>query len=573
MKKYLPILQWFPKLTKRSIQKDAIAGTIVGIVLIPQGIAYALIAGLPPIYGLYTALLPQLVYAVLGTSSKIAIGPVATDSLIVAAAIASLSVTGPENSIAIALTLACAVGVLQLLMGFFKLGFVINFLSKPVISGFISAAAIIIALSQLRNFFGISIPRTNRIHELLLLFLQHLSEIHLPTFAIGATAILLMLLLKKINKNIPSPLFVVFLGIVLMKYANVWFADVAIVKEIPRGLPAFGLPNIALSQISEILPIALTLAIIGFLETVSIGKSFESPKDPVSINANQELIALGFANVLGSFFKAYPAASSFSRSSINKNSGAQTNLTAFFSVGVVALILLFFTPVFYYLPKTVLAAIIILSIVGLIDVKEALRLWKINKIDFWMLLVTFLGTLILGIKEGIGVGVGLSLLMVIFRTSKPHIAVLGRIPNTNFFRNSERFKDVEVHKEVLILRFDSHLYFANTNYFREQLDLLSKEKGTDLKLIVIDGECINGLDSTGAAMWNERIDYYALKGIQIHFTNIKGPVRDAMTKAGIISKIGIENCFMSNQGALDFYETGNRESQKKLSSYIEQSNN
>ena len=223
MKKHLPILQWFPKLTKRSIRKDAIAGTIVGIVLIPQGIAYALIAGLPPIYGLYTALLPQLVYAVLGTSSKIAIGPVATDSLIVAAAIASLSVTGPENSIAIALTLACAVGVLQLLMGFFKLGFVINFLSKPVISGFISAAAIIIALSQLRNFFGISIPRSNRIFELLLLFFQHLSEIHLPTFAIGATAILLMLLLKKINKNIPSPLFVVFLGIVLMKYAN-WLA-------------------------------------------------------------------------------------------------------------------------------------------------------------------------------------------------------------------------------------------------------------------------------------------------------------------------------------------------------------
>jgi len=572
MKKYIPILQWFPKYNSSLLKKDAIAGITVGVVLIPQGIAYAMIAGLPPIYGLYTALIPQIVYAFLGTSPKVAIGPVAMDSLLVAAGIATLAATGTENIIAIALLLAFMVGVIQVLLGVLKLGFVINFLSRPVISGFTSAAAIIIGVNQFRNLFGIPIPRSTQIQEIVTDFALLIPETNLKTLGIGTGAILLIFILKKIHKSIPSPLVVVVLGIVVLKIFNTAFDGVAIIKEIPSGLPSFGVPEISFSQISEMLPIALTIAMIGFLETVSIGKSLETNEDLVQIKPNQELIAIGFGNILGSFFKSYPATASFSRSAVNQDAGVKTGFAAFFSVAVVASVLLFLTPVFYYLPKAVLAAIIIVSVLKLIDYREMGRLWRINKIDFWMLLVTFIGTLFFGIKEGIGVGVGLSLLMVIFRTSKPHIAILGRIPNTQFFRNINRFDDVEVHKEVLILRFDSHLYFANTNYFREQLDILSKEKGTELKLIIIDGECINGLDSTGAAMWNERIDYYAIQGIKIYFTNVKGPVRDAMTKAGIIEKIGIENCFMSNQGALTFHETGNRENHNKLSSYIQQSN-
>ena len=344
------------------------------------------------------------------------------------------------------------------------------------------------------------------------------------------------------------------------------------IRDIPSGLPSFKVPDIGLDRILEILPIAVTIAIIGFLETVSIGKSLETNEDIIKMKPNQELIAIGLGNICGSFFKSYPSTASFSRSAVNQDAGAKTGFAAFFSVAIVASVLFFLTPLFYYLPKAVLAAIIIVSVLKLIDYKEAIGLYKVNKIDFWMLLVTFMGTLFWGIKEGIGVGVSLSLIMVIFRTSKPHIAVLGRIPKTIFFRNINRFEDVEVHEEVLIIRFDSHLYFANTNYFREQLDLLALQKGSALKLIVLDCECINGLDSTGAAMWNDRIDYYATHGIAIHFTNVKGPVRDAMTKAGIINKIGIDNCFMSNQGALLYYETGSRESQKNLSTYIKQVN-
>ncbi|WP_139957619.1 SulP family inorganic anion transporter [Flavicella sediminum] len=572
MKKYIPFLEWISKYNSSLLKRDAIAGITVGVVLIPQGIAYAMIAGLPPIYGLYTALIPQIVYVFLGTAPRVAVGPVAMDSLLVAAGIASISVVGTDHIVAVALLLAFTVGIIQVLLGALKLGFIVNFLSRPVISGFTSAAAIIIGINQFKNLLGIPIPRSNQVHEIVLNLFLLISDVNWQTFGIGAGAIGLIFIFKRIHKSIPSPLIVVVLGILLLKFFGGTFNEVAIIKDIPSGLPAFQLPGISFEHISEILPIALTIAMIGFLETVSIGKSMETNEDIVQVNPNQELIAIGFGNVLGSMFGSYPATASFSRSAVNKDAGAKTGFAAFFSVAVVVSVLLFLTPVFYYLPKTILAAIIIVSVLKLIDYKEASRLWKINKIDFWMLLVTFLGTLFFGIKEGIGVGVGLSLVMVIFRTSKPHIAVLGRIPNTAFFRNINRFDDVEVHEEVLILRFDSHLYFANTNYFREQLDVLSKEKGEKLKLIIIDGECINGLDSTGAGMWNERIDFYASQGIKIYFTNVKGPVRDAMTKAGIIEKIGIENCFMSNQGALTFYETGSRDSQTNLSSYIQQSN-
>ncbi len=572
MKKYIPILQWISKYNQSFLKQDALAGITVGIVLIPQGIAYALIAGLPPIYGLYTALIPQVVYAILGTSPKVAVGPVAMDSLLVAAGIATIATTGTENIVAIAVLLAFMVGLFQFLLGVFRLGFVVNFLSKPVISGFTSAAAMIIGINQLQNFFGIPIPRSNRVHEVVLHFLKEITAINLQTFGLGAGAILLLFVFKRIHKSIPGPLIVVVFGILLLKFFSKSFDEVAIIKDIPSGLPSFGVPDFNFQQFSEIIPIALTISMIGFLETVSIGKSLESNEDIIYVKPNQELIAIGLGNILGSFFKSYPATASFSRSAVNQDAGAKTGMAAFFSVAILIAVLLFLTPVFYFLPKTILAAIIIVSILKLIDFNEAIRLWELNKVDFWMLLVTFVGTLSFGIKEGIALGVGLSLLMVIFRTSKPHIAVLGRIPNTQFFRNINRFDDVEVHPEVLIVRFDSHLYFANTDYFREQLNLLSQEKGAALKLIILDGECINGLDSTGAMMWNNRIDYYAQLGVKIYFTNVKGPVRDAMTKAGIIEKIGIENCFMSNAGAMAFYETGNRESQQNLSSYIEQAN-
>ena len=568
IKKILPILSWLPNYTRSQFRGDLVAGMTVGIILIPQGIAYALIAGLPPIYGLYTALVPQVMYAIFGSSRQVAIGPVAMDSLIVAAGVSTLALTGTDSYIEIAILLALMVGAIQLLMGVFRLGFIVNFLSKPVISGFTSAAALIIGVNQFRNLLGVDFTRSNQIQEVLASIWKEYNEVDLPTTLIGFSAILMILLLRKISKKIPNALLVVLLGILVVKYFKGLFEGVAIIQEIPSGLPSFGVPEIDISQLKELLPIALTLVLVGFLETISIGKSLESKQDEYRIRPNQELIALGIGNMMGSFFKAYPSTSSFSRSAINQESGATTGMAALVSVAMVIVTLLFLTPVFYYLPKAVLAAIIIVSVFGLVNVKDSVALWKSNNLDFWLLFTTFVSTLFLGIEYGILAGVGLSIIVLIFRTSKPYIAVLGAVPDSDFYKNSERFKNVVIEDDVLVIRFDAQLFFANASYFRDNVDLLAAKKGEALKLIVIDAESINRVDSTGADMLLDRINYYKKKGVIFYLAGVKGPVRDSLFKAGILNSIDINHFFMNIYTAVKFYKTGDREHQKKYAEYI-----
>ena len=566
--KILPILTWLPNYTRSRFRGDLVAGITVGIILIPQGIAYALIAGLPPIYGLYTALVPQVMYAIFGSSRQVAIGPVAMDSLIVAAGVSTLALTGTDSYIEIAILLALMVGAIQLLMGVFRLGFIVNFLSKPVISGFTSAAALIIGFNQFRNLLGVDFTRSNQIQEVLASIWKEYNEVDLPTTLIGFCAIVMIVLLRKINKKIPNALIVVLVGILVVKYFKGPFEGVAIIQEIPSGLPSFGVPEIDISQLRELMPIALTLVLVGFLETISIGKSLESKQDEYRIRPNQELIALGIGNMVGSFFKAYPSTSSFSRSAINQESGATTGMAALVSVAMILVTLLFLTPVFYYLPKAVLAAIIIVSVFGLVNVKDSVALWKSNNLDFWLLFTTFLSTLFLGIEYGILAGVGLSIIVLIFRTSKPYIAVLGAVPDSDFYKNSERFKNVVIEDDVLVIRFDAQLFFANASYFRDNVDLLAAKKGEALKLIVIDAESINRVDSTGADMLLDRINYYKKKGVIFYLAGVKGPVRDSLFKAGILNSIDINHFFMNIYTAVKFYKTGDREHQKKYAEYI-----
>ena len=568
IKKLIPILEWLPNYTSSRFKGDFVAGITVGIILIPQGIAYALIAGLPPIYGLYAALVPQLMYAIFGSSRQVAIGPVAMDSLIVAAGVSALHLVGSESYVLAAILLALVVGVIQLLMGVFRLGFIVNFLSRPVISGFTSAAALIIGFNQFRNLFGVDFVRSNQIQYVIKDIWENISSYNFNTTSIGLIAVLIILVLRKVNKKIPNALIVVVLGIVSVKYLGHIFADVAIIKEVPSGLPSFSIPVIDLVEIKELLPIALTLVLVGFLETISIGKSLEVKQDEYRIRPNQELIALGLGNMVGSFFKAYPTTSSFSRSAINQESGATTGMAALVSVGMVILTLLFLTPVFYFLPKAVLAAIIIVAVFGLVNVKEARQLWKTNNLDFWLLLTTFLSTLFLGIEYGIFAGVGLSVIILIFRTSKPYIAVLGAVPDSDFYKNKERFKNVLIEDDILVIRFDAQLFFANASYFRDNLDELAENKGEALKLIIIDSESINRIDSTGSDMLMERVSYYQKKGIIFYFAGVKGPVRDALFRAGILNIIDVNHFFMNIYTAVKFYKTGDREHQRKYAEYI-----
>ena len=572
LKKIIPILEWLPNYNKSLFKDDLVAGIIVGIILIPQGIAYALIAGLPPIYGLYCALAPQVMYAIFGSSRQVAIGPVAMDSLIVATGVSTLALAGSDSYISIAILLALLVGLIQFFMGVFRLGFVVNFLSKPVITGFTSAIALIIGLNQFGNLFGVDFTQSDQIQHLIKNIWEQLANYSSHTTLIGCFSIVLIIIFRKINKKIPNALIVVILGILVIKYFGKSLGDVSIIRDIPSGLPSFGVPNFDIDQIRELLPIALTLVMVGYLETISIGKSLEAKQEAYRIRPNQELIALGLSNLVGSLFQAYPISSSFSRSAVNQESGGKTGMAALISVVMVLLTVLFFTPLFYHLPKTVLAAIIIVAVFGLINIKEALYLLKVNHLDFWLMLSTFIGTLLLGIEFGIIVGVGLSLIVLIFRTSRPYVAELGKVPNSNFYKNKDRFEEVIIDSAILIFRFDAQLFYANSTYFRDKLDTMVYKKGTTLKLIVLDAESINRVDSTGIEMLKESIKYYQKKDISFFLAGVKGPVRDDLFRSEILSIININHFFMRVNDAVKFYKTGDREDQKKYAKYIHQVN-
>ncbi len=571
IKELIPILEWLPNYNSSRLKGDFIAGVTVSIILIPQGIAYALIAGLPPIYGLYCALVPQLVYAIFGSSRQVAIGPVAMDSLIVATGVSTLALAGSDSYIAIAILLAFMVGSIQFLLGVFRLGFIVNFLSKPVISGFTSAVALTIGINQFRNLFGVDFVQSDQIQYVLEDIWFNIIDFNSHTTVIGLISVGVIILLRRINKKIPNALLVVVVGILTIRYFGDEFSDVAIVKDIPSGLPSFSFPEMDISQMRELLPIALTLVMVGYLETISIGKSLEAKQDEYKLRPNQELIALGLSNMLGSWFKAYPSTSSFSRSAINQESGATTGMASLVSVVMVLLTLLFLTPLFYHLPKTVLAAIIIVAVFGLVNIKEAIFLWKANNLDFWLLVITFFSTLLFGIEYGIMIGVGLSLIILIFRTSRPYVAELGKVPDSDFYRNKERFNEVILDDEVLVFRFDAQLFYANASYFIETLELMVEEKGSHLKLIVLDAESINRVDSTGVEMLKERIRFYHKKNILFYFAGVKGPVRDHLFRGKILDIITLDHFYMRVNGAVNYYKTGEKEYQNKYANYIHQS--
>jgi SulP family sulfate permease len=551
---FIPSLSWLKNYSKDQLKGDLSAGLTVGVMLIPQGMAYAMIAGLPPIYGLYASTLPLIIYALLGTSRQLAVGPVAMVSLLTAAGIGVLAEGGTETYLMMAITLAFLVGVIQFLLGIFRLGFLVNFLSHPVISGFTSAAALIIGLSQLKHLLGVNLERSHYVHEIIIEALGQLSAINWATFAIGIGGIALIMGVKKINKSIPGPLLAVVFGILAVWGLGLVDQGVKIVGTVPEGLPSFSLPDFSLATIQALLPIALAISLVSFMESIAVAKAIQAKHKNYKVVPNQELIALGLANVGGSFIQAYPVTGGFSRTAINDQAGAKTGMASIISAILIITTLLFLTPLFYFLPKAILASVIMVAVFGLIDFKEPLHLWRADRSDFWMLVITFIGTLSLGIEQGIGVGVILSLAMIIFETTRPHIAQLGKIPGTHFYRNRERFEQVEVRKDLLIVRFDAQLYFANLNVFRERIDEWMAAKGPGLKALILNTESINTLDSSALHLLEDLLEDLKARNCQLLFTGVKGPMRDALAKGHLVSKIGADNFFMSVQEAVDAYD-------------------
>lgn len=555
MRRFFPFLSWLPSYNKRYFTEDAIAGLTVGIVLIPQGMAYAMIAGLPPVYGLYASVMPLLVYSLLGTSRQLAMGPVAMDSLLVAAGLGVLAVSGVDEYIALAILLTFMVGTIQLLLGLFRMGFLVNFLSKPVISGFTSAAAVIITFSQLKHLLGTDIVQTSRFHILFNESFREMHNTHGLTLLIGLGGIIMILLIKKWNNRIPAFLVVVLLGILLVSLLGLERYGVSVVGDIPKGLPSLQFPQISWRHVNMLMPMAVALAVISYTEAISIGQSLDEKNGEDKVEPNQELLALGASNLIGSLFQSYSVTGSFSRSAINNKMQARTPMAGFISMLLVVFTLLFFTPIFHDLPNAILASIIMVSVAGLVEFRYPAFLWEHQREEFFVLIFTFLFTLFIGIQQGILLGVLLSLIVLLYRTSKPHFAILGRIKNTEYYRNVERFRDdVEVREDLLIVRFDSQLYFGNRNYFKKQLQKYIEEKGSGLKCIILNAEAINYIDSSATSMLVKLIYDIHLRDIQFYISGAIGPARDVIFNSAIIELLPKEHLFVRIQEAVDYFE-------------------
>jgi len=533
------ITTWISQYDSDALYQDAVAGLTVGVMLIPQAMAYAVIAGMPPIYGLYAALVPLFVYPIFGSSRQLAIGPVAIDMIIVSAAIGSMATAGSARYVTLAIVLTCLLGVVQIGMGVARLGFLANLLSRPVITGLTSAAALIIGFSQLGNLMGVELGSSQYVHWILWEAAQHLAAVHGATLAIGIASIALLVGLPKWMPRIPGPLVVVVLGIVGVAAFDLHEEGVAVIGSIPDGLPSPSQPDIRLQDLKSLLPAAVTLALVQFMKDVSLGRIFAKRND-YEIDPNRELIGVGAGNLVGSFFSAIPSSGSFSRSAVNDQTGARTPLSNWFAGGIIALTVLFLTPLFYYLPIPVLAAIIMVSGFGLIDVGEIRALFRARRRDGAVALFTATCVLFIGIQEGILLGIAASLILVIYRLSRPNVAELGHVPGTRLFRDRERFDPTYRIDDILVLRVDAAFSFANAGYFRNYI--LQKSENRDVRVVVVDGTSINDLDTTAIEALTSMITALKEEGVELHLTGLIGPVREVIRRSPVHDQLG-ENYF------------------------------
>ncbi|WP_422354371.1 SulP family inorganic anion transporter [Roseivirga pacifica] len=562
MKQFLPILSWLPNYKKADLSGDVFAGITVGIMLIPQGMAYALIAGLPPVYGLYASVVPQIIYAIFGTSRQLSVAPVAMDSLLVATGVSVMATEGSEAYVTYAIMLAFFMGVAQFLLGAIRMGFITNLLAKPVISGFTSAAALIIGLNQLKYLLGVNLEKSNQVHRIIIDAFGKVGDTHIVTLLLGVAGIVLIKGIKQVNPKIPGALVAVVVGILVVLVFGLHNTGVSIVREVPEGLPAMILPDLSMETIEKLLPLSLTIAVVAFMEAFSVAKAIEAKRRDYKVNPNQELIALGAANIVGSLFQSYPVTGGFSRSAVNNQAGANTPLASIISAVLVALTLLFLTPLFYHLPHAILAAIIMVAVSGLVDLTYAKTLWKTNKIEFALLLATFLITLQFSMVPGIVSGIILSILILLFKAANPHMAILGRVQGVGEFRNVKRFKDLELWEEVFVIRVDAPFAFVNIQTIKDRIlnEALSK-KG--LKYVVVDAGSVAYIDATAVAGLRDLMETLEQKQVKVLFAEVIGPVRDAFYRNNLVPENSEEFFFLTTDNAVNFAVSGQNKPENK----------
>ena len=525
------------------------AGTTTAILLIPQSMAYALVAGVPPVYGLYASLLPLVVYALLGRSREMALGPGALDTLLIGVTVGSLSMASNPNAATVAAIIAFQVAIIQIVLGLLRGGFLINFLSKPVISGFTSAAALTIAISQVKHLLGMDIDRSSRFYEEFWQLVTHVEEIHLMTAMIGIGSLCFIAMAKRIKKSFPNALAVVILAAIVGAILKVDQNQVSVLGAIPQGLPQFGFVWVTQELFVTLLPSSVAIAAVGYLTTISIARTF-ADRNRYDIAPNRELIALGASNFVASFSQGFPVSASFSRSAVHAEAGSTSPYSLVVVAAWIFLTLVFLTEYLYYLPTATLAAIIILAVLGLIDFTLVRHLRKTKQSDMWLLLLTFFSTLIVGIVEGILIGVVFSLGLFLYLTTRPHTAILGRVGNTADFRNLKNYPEATTYAGVIIIRIDAQFYFGNVSFLKTLLKKLEMESPSPLKTIIIEACSIAQLDSSADSVLNDIADDFKERNIELKFASVKIPVLRVMKASGLYDKIEERNFFMNIDDAV-----------------------
>lgn len=554
LRRYVPLVRQLGAYDADAFRGDVAAGVTVGVMLIPQGMAYALIAGLPPVHGLYAALLPPLLYALFGSSRHLSVGPTALVSLLVASGVAPLVDGNPQRYVVLAMCLAALVGLIQLGMAFIRVGVLTDFLSEPVLTGFSAAAALIIGLSQLEHLLGVSLPQSEHIYVILAAVFESLGQVHLLTVALGLGGIVLIQVVERWWEVLPSSLIAV-----VAATGAVWLFDlkargVTVVGEVPGGLPlpglalfpdgldgASGSPLLRWSDLQALLPSALAIALVGFAVAVAVGKVYAS-RHRYEIDGTQELVGLGLANIGGAFFQGYPVTGSFSRTAVNDATGAQTTLAGVVAALLIGGTLLVLTPLFAYLPNAVLASIVMVAVVRLVDVERIRFLWHAKRSDFWLLVVTFGATILLGIEEGILGGIIVSLILVIQRSFRPNITIMGRLPDSDTFADIERHPKALTRSDVVVIRMESSLYFANAQLLKDRImEVMAQDDA--LRMLVVDAYPVNRIDGTAAYMLRDIVEVFQEQGYRFFFAGVKGEAMDVLRRAGIVELLGEEAFF------------------------------
>jgi SulP family sulfate permease len=543
LKSLLPILGWAPTYSKTEAQSDLVAALIVTIMLVPQSLAYAMLAGLPPQVGLYASILPLLAYAVFGTSRALAVGPVAVVSLMTAAAVGQVAAPGSAEYLTAAITLAFLSGLVLLAMSVLRLGFMANFLSHPVISGFITASGLLIATSQVKHILGIKADG-DTLPELMSGLYAGLGGINPYTLVIGilATGFLFwtrrqlkpLLLAQGLRPRVADligkagPVAAIVLSILAVVGFGLADKGVRIVGDIPAGLPPFALPSFDLGLWQQLLVPAVLISLVGFVESVSIAQTLAA-KRRQRIVPNQELTALGLSNVASALSGGYPVTGGFARSVVNFDAGAETPLAGAFTAAGILAATVFLTPLFRFHPQAVLAATIIVAVLSLVDLGAIKRTWAYSKPDFAAMAVTILTVLLVGVEAGIAAGVSLSLMLFLWRTSRPHMAIVGQMPGTEHFRNVDRH-DVITEPGILSIRVDESLYFANARALEDAIyDRIADQPL--LKHVILMCPAVNAIDASALESLEAIAHRLNSAGIGFHLSEVKGPVMDALKRS------------------------------------------